>query len=112
MDPNLTKAQRRKLRELGEIAYERNLSEHLGALESQFRRWRAGEIDAFALSETIHQFHQGPARELFSKYRTPHIESVVAHAIHRGVLKQEEVDAEIQNILGEYLDLLGKQDEK
>lgn len=112
MDPNLTKTQRRRLRELGGIAYERDLSEHLAALESEFRRWRSGGIDAFALSETIHQFHQGAARELFSKYGTSHLEFAVAHAIHRGVLKQEEVGVEVLKIVGKHLEFLGEQDEK
>ncbi len=111
MNPNLTKGQRRKLRDLGGIAYERDLSEHLATLESEFRRWRAGEIDAFALAEAIHQFHQGPARELFSKYGTSHLDFAVAHAIHRGVLRQEEVGGEMLEILSKHLGFLGEQDE-
>ena len=41
----LTKAQRRRLRELGGMAYQRELSAELSNLESEFRRWRAFEID-------------------------------------------------------------------
>jgi hypothetical protein len=112
MNPSLTKGQRRQLRDLGGIAYDRDLSEHLAALESEFRRWRAGEIDAFALAEAIHQFHQGPARELFSKYQTSHLDFAVAHAIHRGVLRPEEVGAEVLAILSKHLGFLGEQDQK
>ena len=112
MNSNLTKGQRRKLRELGGIAYERDLSEHLGRLEGEFRRWRAGEIDPFALAEAIHQFHQGPARELFSTYGTSNLDFAIAHAIHRGVLMQEEVGAETLEILSNHLGLLGEQDKK
>lgn len=112
MDPNLTKAQRRQLRELGRMAYERDLSSHLATLESEFLRWRAGEIDAFALAEAVHQFHQGPARELFSKYGTSHLEFGVASAIRRGVIKQEEVSAELREVLRKYLAVLSEQTEK
>ena len=112
MNPNLTKGQRRQLRELGGIAYERDLSEHLAALESEFRRWRAGEIDAFALAEAIHQFHQRPARELFSKYETSHLDFAVANAIRRGVLRPEEVSAEMLAIMSRYPDFLGEQNQK
>lgn len=112
MNPNLTKAQRRQLRELGGVAYERDLAEHLAALESEFKRWRAGEIDAFVLSEAIHQFHRAPARELFSKYGTSHLDFAVAHAIHRGVLKREEVGAEAMEILSKHLAVLREQDQK
>jgi len=103
MEPNLTKTQRRWLRELGGIAYKRDLSEHLAALESQFKRWRAGEIDAFALSDAIHGFHQGPARELFLAYQSSNVEFAIAHAIHRGVVSESEAGPEIVEALSEYL---------
>jgi hypothetical protein len=112
MDPNLTKAQRRRLRELGGTAYERDLSEHLTALESEFKRWRAGEIDAFALSEAIHRFHQGPARELFSKYEPSHLDFAVAHAIHRGILSEDEAGAEALEVLANHMGYLREQDRK
>ena len=112
MNPNLTKAQRRQLRELGGLAYERDLSEQLTALESEFKRWRAGEVDAFVLAEAIHRFHQGPARELFSKYGTSHIDFAVANAIHRGVLKREEVGDEVLEILATHIGVLRQQDER
>jgi hypothetical protein len=47
MNPNFTKAQRRRLRELGGIAYERDLSNELAKVESAFKAWRAGELDPF-----------------------------------------------------------------
>jgi hypothetical protein len=68
MHPTLTKEQNRRLRELGAAAYERDLSDELTKLESEFKRWRSNEIGAFELSEAIHRFHQGPSRDLFSKY--------------------------------------------
>src|SRR6266498_2242246 len=110
MDPNLTKDQRRRLRELGAIAYERELSEHLTALESEFKRWRAGEIDGFAVSEAIHRFHQGPARDLFSKYETSHVDFAVAHAFHRGVLSEDEVGAEVLEAIAKHLGHLREHD--
>ena len=112
MNPNLTKAQRRRIRELGGIAYERELSEHLTALESEFKRWRASEIDGFAVSEAIHRFHQGPARDLFSKYESPYVDFAVAHAIHRGVLTEDEVGAEVREALATHLGHLREQDRK
>ena len=112
MNPNLTKAQRRRIRELGGIAYERELSEHLSSLESEFKRWRASEIDGFVLSEAIHRFHQGPARGLFSKYESPYVDFAVANAIHRGVLTEDEVGAEVLEALAMHLGHLREQDHK
>jgi hypothetical protein len=110
MNPIYTKAQRRRLRELGGIAYERDLSDELTKLESVFARWRGGEIDAFEVSETIHRFHQGPSRELFSKYDHSNLEWAVAHAIHRGVISEEEAGADAIELLDRHLAFLRAQD--
>jgi hypothetical protein len=106
MDKNLTKAQRRQLRELGGIAYERDLSAHLAALESEFKRWRTQEIDAFELSDAVHRFHQGPARDLFSTYQPSNLDFAVAHAIHRGVLSEQEAGAQALEVLAKHLSYL------
>jgi hypothetical protein len=106
MNPTFTKSQRRRVRELCGLAYERDLSEALGQLEINFRRWRDGEIDAHELSELIHRFHQGLARELFGKYDLSNAEFAVADAIHRGVIPEEEAGAEVLTMLGSHLAFL------
>src|SRR5262245_7573218 len=95
------KTQRRRLRELAELAYTRELSRELAELEEEFRRWRSGETNAFDLSEAIHSFHQGPARELFSRYGRSDPEMVVAGAIHQGIISKGEVgDAMLKHLAG------------
>jgi hypothetical protein len=101
-----TKAQRRRLRELGTIAYERDRANELSKLESDFGRWRAGEIDAHVLSDHIHRFHQGPARKLFSVYDHSNLDFAVAHAIHRGVITEEEAGADAIEMLRVHLAFL------
>jgi hypothetical protein len=101
-----TKAQRRRLRELGAIAYERDLSAELSKLETEFGRWRAGEIDAHELSDRIHRFHQGPARKLFSVYDHSNLDFAVAHAIHRGLITEEETGADAKEMLRVHLTFL------
>ena len=101
-----TKAQRRRLRELGAIAYERELSAELSKIEAEFGRWRAGEIDAHELSERIHRFHQGPARELFSKYDHSNLDFMVAHAIHRGLITEKEISVDDIEMLCVHLEFL------
>jgi hypothetical protein len=99
MRPDLTKAQHRRIRELAGMAYERELSRELRALESDFVRWRGGEIDAFALSDRVHRFHQGPSQRLFLRYTTGMLEVAVANAIASGTLTEEEATAEIVEAL-------------
>lgn len=106
MKRELTKEQRRRLRELSDVAYERDLSNELTKLELQFKQWRSGEIDAFALSDAIHRFHQGPSRELFSKYDPSNREFAVAHAIHRGLVSKEEAGEDMLQALARHLAFL------
>ncbi len=101
-----SKAQRRRLRDLGAMAYERELSAELSKLETEFCRWRAGEIDAHELSDRIHRFHQGPARQLFSKYGHSNLDFAVAHAVHRGLITEDEAGADGIEMLRIHLDFL------
>ena len=105
-----TKAQRRKLRELGAIAYERELAAELSKLEADFERWRSAEIDAHDLTERIHRFHQGPARQLFSKYERLNLDFAVAEAIHREFITEEEAGPDVIEMVGIHLRFLRDRD--
>ena len=97
----ITKAQKRKLRELASLAYERELTAALADLESRFEEWRKDEINAFDLSEWIHEFHQGPARELWSIYNELEDDLLVVRALAHGHLKRSEVDQEMDDLLAQ-----------
>jgi hypothetical protein len=94
---------RQRLRDLASLAYERELSSALSVLEGEFGRWRGGEINAFDVSEAVHHFHQGPARELFSRYGPSDLELVVAGAIRRGIISRDEAGRDIVERLASYL---------
>ena len=104
MRPDLTKSQRRRIRELAGTVPIRNLSRELGNLEHDFALWRRGEIDAHdKLSDCIHRFHQGPNRRLFSIYTGSALEMAVAAAIARGTVTEDEATAEIVDLLLKFL---------
>ena len=103
MNANLTSEQKRRLQELGQIAYERELSTELTRLDREFRRWRAGEINVFEVSEAIHQFHQGPAQELFGMYTRAQTVIAVAGAINRGTISREEAGPNVVQVLDQLL---------
>ena len=48
------------------LTYERELAKALESLGEDFKRWRKTKISAFELSELIHKFHNGIARDLWS----------------------------------------------
>ena len=48
-----TKLERKELRRLAGLAYERELAKALGSLEESFRQWKKNKITAFELSDLI-----------------------------------------------------------
>ena len=92
---------RRLVREWAGIAHDRDLRKALGELRIQFGRWERGEISAFELNDFVHQFHDGSSRDIWKRYATNRLEPAVAAAVAAGVLRKEELPAElVQHIAG------------
>ncbi len=89
------KSIRKHLQELASLAYERELNRELDALAVEFERWRRGELTPWDLSERIHAFHQGPARDLFVLYRDLDESMAVGRALAGGTLEEKEISAEV-----------------
>lgn len=93
---DLPKPIKRVLRQLMEVAYERELHRELEKLDQRFAAWREGMINSFELNELIHKHHHGPSRELWSRYSNVHAaDMVVASAVVEGLLEEGEVPAEV-----------------
>jgi hypothetical protein len=87
-----TKAFKRAIRELAAVAHERELTSALEALYQQFSSWRNGKIGPFDLTEAIHRFHNGVARDLYNQYSSgAMLEAAVAGAIIRGTISEGEI---------------------
>jgi hypothetical protein len=70
-------------------------------LRAQFDRWDRGEIDPCELNELVHRFHQDTAGEIWKRYTTTRLEPAVASAVAAGVLRKEELPAQlVQHIAG------------
>jgi hypothetical protein len=95
----LTKSDKRRLREIASEAYARELHEALGDLDSAFSDWRARHIDGFQLSDFIHEFHDGISRDLFVLYTRSDPGILVARALARELLREREVPAKLRNYL-------------
>lgn len=93
------KRMKRLIREYAARAYEAELGRALGELEQQFAVWRSGHIRAGELSDRIHAFHQGPARELWSRYNAGLDDMQVAYAIVSELLPRDELPAEVLEAL-------------
>jgi hypothetical protein len=96
----MPKRLKRALREAAMTAREEELRRALVPLEAAFQRWRAGHVGSGELAELIHEFHEGPVRELFKKYNYGPLELAVAHAIVSGVLDRSRLPSELVEALG------------
>jgi hypothetical protein len=99
MEP-FSRSERRRLRELAGLAHERELASELARLEEEFREWRKGRRSPHDVSESIHEFHDGVARELYGLYTRLDLESVVARAIALRLLDEDEVPRGLRHRLG------------
>jgi hypothetical protein len=94
---------KRLLREQAGRAHEEELRRALVPVAEAFKRWEHGDLGSGELSDIIHHFHQGPARELFGRYNNPYMDLAVAYAITVGVLDRQTIPAELLDHLARAL---------
>ena len=104
MGSMFSKKQRKEMRELQGLAWQRELEEELGSLEKLFSSWREGAIDAFQLSDQIHRFHNGASRKLYTRYSGNHYETTVPGAVANGKIDESEVSKELLEIISEHIE--------
>ena len=105
--PELSKKIRKELRKLSDKAYKNQLDHELSILAKSFNDWENKRIDCFELSDRIHQFHDGSARDLWKRYNySKDYLYLVAVAIVEGHIQESEVseDAlkELKRIIDSY----------
>jgi len=94
---DIPKRVKRLLRECAAAAHEEELRRALLPIADAFKRWEQGELGSGDLSDLIHRFHQGPARDLYLRYNTAPLEATVAYAIAMGVLDRGTIPADVLN---------------
>lgn len=92
---DIPKRVKRLLRECASAAHEEELRRALLPLAEAFKRWEHGGLDSGELSDLIHRFHQGPARELFLRYNASNLVAPVAYAIVAGIVDRTAVPGEL-----------------
>jgi len=107
MENELPKAVKRQLREMVGAAHEAALRQALTKLEEEFGRWQRGEIDPFELTDRIHRFHQGPAREIYKQFgevRTADLPMLAAYGIAAKLVELDQAPQEVLPYLHAWLD--------
>jgi hypothetical protein len=87
--------ERRMLRQLAGLAWERELASELTQLSDAFAAWRAGQLGPHELSDRIHEFHNGAARDLYGLYTRVHPSQLVARAIGRGLVSDRDAPSSL-----------------
>jgi hypothetical protein len=100
----LTKKQRKHIRELASVSYERELATALDKLLAAFQKWKQGEMSPFDLNEEIHQYHNGTARDLYKQYSSGDPDMAVMFALAEGILKIEELNEDCRTFYRYRLD--------
>ena len=99
MTHHYSKPIRKKLRELADLAHERELSSALETLNCHFTRWRRQEINCFELNDRIHSFHQKISRELWKTYSSIEDDFLVCRAVKLGFLSKEDVPEKVDKAI-------------
>ncbi len=89
---DLTKQERRHIRELAGLAWERELRTAITVLGQSIRQMEAGDLNPFQVSEIIHKHHNGVARELYSKYSHSFTWYAVCRAHMDGILTDRDIE--------------------
>jgi hypothetical protein len=95
----LTKSQKRALRELADHAYAEALRRALLPVGEAAEAWKAGAISSFEFSDRIHTFHQGPSRRLWSFYNTLDPRTIVVHAVAEGLVDIAAVPEDLRAVI-------------
>lgn len=107
-----TKALKKELAKLNDMAYRRELSLELEKLLDGFKAWKNGAKDIFDLVESVHEFHEQSARKLYEVHATgDDHRGALAFALAEGTIKESEVSEELRVFLGPIIEFYRRQSE-
>ena len=105
----MNKKQKKKIKELAHLAWQREIDKELNSLSKGFEKWKNKEIDSADLVELIHKFHNGSARQIWVKYNNSNLEEILIFAVASDILKKEEIPENIYNTIKEKIGIITKQ---
>jgi hypothetical protein len=100
MSAEMTKGEKRKLRELAAECHERELADAMTDLYEEFEKWGSDVISVFELNDRIHKFHDGVSRDLYKRYVLFDPALAVLYALEHGIIGEDSVGESILKKLG------------
>jgi hypothetical protein len=84
----------KQMRELAQLAYERDLTRSIEDLQEQMKAWQAGKMTVWEIEQDIHIFHNKTARSLYKSYVMTDSILAVAIRVAKGVISLNDVPEE------------------
>jgi len=82
------------MRELAQLAYERDLTFSIEVLQEQMKAWKAGKMTVWDIEQDIHLFHNKIARSLYKNYAMSDTIIAVSLGVAKGVISLDDVPEE------------------
>ncbi len=111
MPAEFSKTERAQLRTLVGEAWKHELDLALEDLFEAFGRWADHDLDAFELSDRIHEFHDSISRELYKRYAGLPAHLAVGYAVSHGILDNSALNPSLREKLTPTIEALGGTDE-
>lgn len=96
---------RKLLLELSETAHARERDQLLAVLAAHFDEWRTGKMTTSELDAAIDRYHDDYSRELHTRYHTFSADILVAQAVARDIIHEEEIHEELREHVHEGVEL-------
>ena len=91
MKPELTKSEKRAVRELAGIAWKRQLREEIIVIGDAIREMEEEKTTPHDVNELIHRFHNGASRELYKRYGDSDPWLAICRAHYDGILTDVDI---------------------
>jgi hypothetical protein len=101
----ITKGEQARLRQLAGRAWEAELNAELQVLYDAFAQWADKALSAFELSDLIHAFHNGSARDLYGRYASLDARLTVSRAVALGILGEQDLGPDLMKKLAGEIDV-------
>jgi hypothetical protein len=93
-----SKADRKLIRKLAGIAWERQLRDELAKIGRIISEMASGDLSPFDASKQLHDFHNGISRELYNLYSASDPWFAVCRAHYYGVLNDNDIADASDNV--------------
>ena len=91
MQGDFTKSDRKRIRQLADLAWERGLRVELRKIAVAMEEMESGRLTPFDVTDRIHEFHDGASRDLYNQFSSSLPWLAVCRAYFDGVLTDDDI---------------------